>query len=139
MGDAEKLATCAERVNPEWAGRREDLQMLLAEYHNELFAEKYANFTEDHGTEPDPFEPTLFNYGLSFDCVEPGTFQGQTEGYFRYQLSWGGPADEIRFYSDRTEYWFLDWFDGASINIDGDCVASQVREFFDDAGMMPRQ
>jgi hypothetical protein len=60
-----------------------------------------------------------YEYGLCFDYVAPGTFNDQDEGYWRYQLSWGGPSDEIRFYSSdgkhlyKAEYWFLDWFDGA--------------------------
>jgi hypothetical protein len=62
----------------------------------------------------------LCNYGLCFDYVAPGTFDDQREGYFRYQLSWGGPSDEFRFFVNpdlslhRVEYWFLDWFDGAN-------------------------
>jgi hypothetical protein len=68
----------------------------------------------------------LFDLGLGFDYVAPGTFNDQTEGYWRYQLSWGGPSDEFRFFAfdleDRSptvEYWFLDWFDGASRNLYG--------------------
>ena len=138
MKEANKTRTCAERIGKDWARCREDLQILFAEYHNELTAEQHAKFIDDHGTEPDPSEPRLYHYGLSFDYVEPATFPDQTEGYFRYQLSWGAPANEIRFYSDRSEYWFMDWYDSASINIDGDYVSSQVREFFDDydVGMM---
>lgn len=55
------------------------------------------------------------NYALSFDYV----VTDQKRGYFRYQLSCGGPSDEFRFYVDerlqltRIEYWYLDWFDGA--------------------------
>lgn len=58
---------------------------------------------------------TLDEYGLSFEYV-PG--EGRKSGYFRWQLSWGGPSDELRFYAspdfalDRVEYWFLDWYDG---------------------------
>ena len=66
-------------------------------------------------------EGTLFDLGLGFDYVAPETFNDQNEGYWRYQLSWGGPSDEFRFFADDTEdrspgveYWFLDWFDGAS-------------------------
>ena len=35
-------------------------------------------------------------------------------------MSWGGPSDEFRMYdnSDKIQYWFLDWFDGASIEVD---------------------
>ena len=65
----------------------------------------------------------LDNYGLSFDYVAPHTFTDQTEGYYRWQLSWGGPSDEFRIYvdemtrPDRVEYWFIDWFDGAKVEI----------------------
>ena len=55
-------------------------------------------------------------YGLSFDYVEADTFDNQPKGYHRFQISWGGPSDELRFYSlDRVEYWYMDWFDGAYI------------------------
>lgn len=50
-------------------------------------------------------------------------------GYFRYQLSTGGPADEFRFYVDehhgynwtidRVEYFFTQWYDGASWTLTG--------------------
>ena len=65
-------------------------------------------------------------YGLSFDWVSPETFRNQDEGYFRWQLSWGGPSDEFRFYGDasghvfRIEYWYMDWFDGASVTLQGE-------------------
>lgn len=67
----------------------------------------------------------FYDYGLSFDYVVPGTFQGQCQGYFRYQLSWGGPSDEFRLYVGpelrpyKIEYWFLDWFDGAHVTLTG--------------------
>ena len=73
----------------------------------------------------------FYEYGLSFDYVEPGTFTDQDEGYLRYQISWGGPSEEIRFYVSpfgnqwgmtafalhRAEFWYLDWFDGASVDV----------------------
>ena len=65
----------------------------------------------------------LCDYGLSFDYVAPHTFNKQPEGYWRWQLSWGGPSDEFRIYGSlqrngsiipyRVEYAFLNWFDGA--------------------------
>ena len=61
--------------------------------------------------------------GLSFDYVEPNTFTAQLEGYWRWQFSWGGPSDELRAYVNkddsihRLEYWYLDWFDGAKVNV----------------------
>jgi hypothetical protein len=62
--------------------------------------------------------------GLCFDYVDPNTFTDQKEGYWRWQLSWGGPGDEFRIYVNpdksvhRIEYWYLDWFDGAKVELD---------------------
>jgi len=73
--------------------------------------------------------------GLSFDYVEPHTWDNQPEGYWRWQFSWGGPSDELRGYVNenrelhRLEYWYLDWFDGASIQVQQDSAAwSQMQE-----------
>lgn len=87
-----------------------------------------------YGTDPEPEEAessddededltkwkeigSIYDYGLSLDYVEPGTWNDQKEGFVRYQFSWGGPSDEVRFYRDRTTYNFMDWFDGASRDI----------------------
>jgi hypothetical protein len=78
------------------------------------------------GVEDDPDYGNIYEYGLSFDYVAPGTFEDQEHGYFRYQISWGGPSEEFRFYCDmdlkpyKVEFWFLDWFDGAKVNPVGD-------------------
>ena len=75
------------------------------------------------GTESE--DDSLCEYGLAFDYVAEGTFPDQREGYFRYQLSWGGPSDEFRFFVNpglschRVEYWFMDWFDGAHRKLSG--------------------
>ena len=87
-----KNPTCAERVAEEWKDRQEDLKN--PEYE-----------------------------ALSFDYVAPHTWDNQKEGYWRWQFSWGGPSDELRGFVNehgelhRLEYWFLDWGDGASINV----------------------
>ena len=84
--------TCAERIEKQWRLRREDL------------------------SDPE-FE------GLGFDYVEPHTFTDQLEGYWRWQFSWGGPSDELRAYVNenkeihRLEYWFMDWMDGAKLEL----------------------
>jgi hypothetical protein len=84
--------TCAERIAEQWQQRQEDMK--------------------------DPeFE------GLGFDYVEPNTFEHQLEGYWRWQFSWGGPSDELRGYVNehkelhRVEYWFMDWMDGAKLDV----------------------
>ena len=81
---------------------------------------------EQEGSEQgDPDLGTFNEYGLAFDYVAPHMFIDQRRGYFRYQLSWGGPADEFRFYAtegfglDRIEYWFLTWSYGAGIRLKG--------------------
>ena len=107
MPDVEqKQPTCKQRWRAEKDGRIADLRKLWEAYEKDPDTE-----VEDLGT--------LNEYGLSFDYVAPGTFSDQDEGFWRYQLSCGGPQDEFRFYSSgahdkpyRIEYWFLDWFDG---------------------------
>ncbi len=106
---------CRQRIKFELKSRLQDLRKILQEE-----------------------EPTesLGEYGLAFDYVASGTFTDQEEGYFRYQISWGGPSDEFRFFTDikghchRIEYWFLDWFDGASIALKND-DKELLREIFE--------
>jgi len=85
-----------------------------------------------------PFE----EYGLSFDYVAPGTFKGQKQGYFRYQLSWGGPSDEFRFFVNpdqsvyKIEYWFLDWWDGSHKTLSGadEQLLESIFDWFESVG-----
>lgn len=94
----EKENSCKSRVKEAMFSRLADIRKLWKAENNE---------TEDLGN--------LWNYGLSIDYIEPKTFKNQYKGYTRYQLSWGGPSEEFRWYdgSSRIEFWFLDWFDGA--------------------------
>ena len=77
----------------------------------------------------------ISEYGLCFDKVEPNTFQDQKLGYWRWQLSWGGPSDEFRIFVDedkniyKIEYWFLDWGDGASIIVK-DSLIYHIIEYY---------
>ena len=102
----EKQKTCKERVGSHLRDRITDIRKLWKMYQKD----------------PDACDSDLGNfieYGLSVDYVPKGTFSDQRRGYLRYQLSWGGPSDEFRYFLDETleidrvEYWFLDWFDGA--------------------------
>lgn len=62
--------------------------------------------------------PDLHEYGLCFGYVELGMFDGQDEDYYRFQLSWGGPSEELRFYENGVvEFVFLDWFCGIGFRI----------------------
>ena len=68
---------------------------------------------------------------LAFDYVEPNTFEHQLEGYWRWQFSWGGPSDELRAFVNenkeihRLEYWFMDWMDGAKLQVPAEHAAHQ--------------
>ena len=129
--------TCKNRIHNEYKSRMSDLKTLWKLYNtdSEAYDNNLGNFNE---------------YGLSFDYVSPNTFKNQSRGYFRYQLSWGGPSDEFRFYADPIPYknynsdyperdirgWkltgiyysFLDWFDGAKIRVNN----KTLREIFSD-------
>ena len=93
-----RLHSCAQLVQGEFEDRLKDLKVTDPE--NENYIE-----------------------GLCFDYVEPGTFDDQLEGYWCWQLSWGGPGDEFRIFvnpdksAHRIEYWYLDWFDGAHVTL----------------------
>ena len=98
----------------------------LAQKNNEIKTlRKLWRLYQNGDDEADPELGRFEEHGLSFDYVAPGTFNGQKRGYWRYQISWGGPSDEFRFYAEplyrgrnfepslvRIEYWFMDWFDG---------------------------
>lgn len=103
---------CKKLVRGAYNSRMADIRKLWELYRSDM----------------DASDPDLGNwneYGLSWDYVAPGTFDGQRRGYFRYQISYGGPSDEFRFFVDerlqitRVEYWHMDWFDGAKVNVTG--------------------
>ena len=105
------MKSCKDRINEELRDRIKDLRKLWNAYC------QGEEEVEDLGN--------LWDYGLCFDYIAPHTFKNQSQGYFRYQLSWGGPADEFRFYVNpdltpyKIEYWLLDWFDAASKELKG--------------------
>jgi hypothetical protein len=108
---AEEHKTAEQRINAELKGRMADIRKLWA--------------AQRRGQEEVPDLGNLYDYGLAFDYVEGGTDYNRDSGYFRWQLSWGGPGDEFRFYADaagrvhRIEYWFLDWYEGAHRDLGG--------------------
>ena len=109
-----KQATCEDRIDRELTATLQTLRNLWEHYQQD--PEAY------HPEE----ETNLDEYGLDFSYVEPYTFKDQRDGYWRYQLSWGGPSDEFRIWVDserdiqEIEYWFMDWYDGAHRKLAGD-------------------
>ena len=129
MNGKEKQKTCQERVTGELRDRIEDLRKLWDAYC------EGEEEVEDLGN--------IFEYGLCFDYVErDASVKGQDEPYFRYQLSYGGPSDEFRFFTgpdfevNRIEYWFLDWFDGANIVLSGkdEALLEEIWQWFKECG-----
>ena len=120
----EKQKTCLERVEVYYASTMGEIEKLWKTYQED--PEKYD----------DVLETNLNEYGLAFDYVKADTFTDQENGYYRWQLSWGGPSDEFRFYVDieynlyKLEYWFLDWGDGAHRNPVGSDYAL-LKEIFE--------
>ena len=105
---------CKDKVKTEWEDRKADFEAF--------FSAKEWGETDELGS--------INDYGLSVDLVEAGTFEGQREDYIRYQFSWGGPSDELRIFKNGDmEYWFLDWFDGACVDVTADEVAQEVRAY----------
>lgn len=99
-----KEKRCINRVNNEYQSRLKEIK--------KAYKNKNLDFVE-----------WLNEFGLGWDYVLSNTFDNQEQGYYRWQLSWGGPSDEFRIFTDHekniqsVEYWFLDWFDGASIKV----------------------
>jgi len=132
METMEKDQSCKNRVRSHYSNRMDDLKKLWKLYN-------------DGNEEGDPDLGTFGEYGLSFDYVPSGTFRDQRIGYFRYQLSYGGPSEEFRFYCDgqknlyKAEFWFLDWFDGARVTITQGKnfdFLNEIFSFFDEMGTL---
>lgn len=123
--------SCKERVGAAYHSRFADIRKLW-----ELYKKDPELSDEDCGKWDE--------YGLSFDYVAPDTFKNQRRGYFRYQISYGGPSEEIRTHCDenfnmtRAEFWFLDWFDGAKRNVTGKNLETwkEIWEDFRDVGLL---
>jgi hypothetical protein len=111
--------TCEERIDTHLQKVADDVKVFMED--------------EDGNADTGPFH----SYALSADMVEMGTFEEQTQPYFRYQISWGGPSDEVRFFPDgQIEYWFMDWFDGARRNVTGQGWAEWLRDTFVEIGAL---
>ena len=112
---------CTELVFEKFKQRAADIEGIYRYY--DLAEAKRSAHVLHNQLSGDWAGEALENYGLDFSYVAPHTFSDQPEGYYRYQLSWGGPSDEFRIYVDnmtrpvRVEYWFMDWFDGAKVEV----------------------
>lgn len=105
-----ELQKCEEHFN----SRMEDIRILNELESLESEKGNYENIIDKIKSE----FGEKSEYGLSFDYVEEGTFADQREPFIRFQLSWGGPQEEFRFYADEScEFWYLDWGTGEHKNL----------------------
>ena len=119
-----KQKTCAELISARCYDRKE-------QFENALLFFKGTDETKKNRKKNSEFSEyeSLMDYAsqnsLDFSYVEPNTFKKQSEGYWRWQLSWGGPSDEFRYYhhdGDKKkiksmESSYMDWFDGATVPV----------------------
>ena len=99
--------TCKELVSERLQSRVESIKEML-----ETFYEK-ANY--DNKKDIDNALQTINEWGLSFDWVEETE---DSDGFYRYQISWGGPSDEFQCVLEDDhiyiEYVYKDWWDYAN-------------------------
>ena len=76
-------------------------------------------------------EERFSNYALCFDYVSD-----VKSPYWRYQIAWGGPAYEVRFYHDHSiEFVYLDWFVGVGFDVTKSEVFQELKSRLDDLGL----
>jgi len=137
LGDDGSLDTVL-MIDGEQCERHEDASNYRDDDTGELDAEEFISDSMDDIVETQ--RERFYEYGLSFDYVEPSN--DNPEPYFRYQISWGGPSTEFRFFANRrgddydwitykVEYWYLDWFDGAKTHVSGEVVELLWAQFND--------
>ena len=119
--DVEKSSTAqTEKIKDEairhYESRHEDIFKFMNNFDNEEIQEEFSD------------------YGLSIDVIEPLTFEEQEEPFIRYQISWGGGQEEFRKFKDRTEFCYLDWFVGYSLDVSEDETINQLFDYFESIG-----
>jgi hypothetical protein len=143
MNNTQQELKCADLVQDEFNQTEQTYQEasnFFNEYDNATEGEQIAlKVIDKHkGNYYHEYED-LFDYvnqtALSWDYVEG---EGKNNpGYYRLQLSWGGPSDEFRIYTigdtlevDVIDYYYMDWFDGASIPVFEDSISWDVCQMF---------
>jgi hypothetical protein len=115
-----KSKTCADMIDRKYERRHyqfNDAYEKMSSENPEIYTE-YKDYSD--------FWDYLNQNILDYSYVEENTFNDQPEGYWRLQFSWGGPSDEIRYYTDEKDkikkinYVYMDWFDGASLTVRDD-------------------
>ena len=141
-----KQLSCADLVDQQYQDQENDLKEIK-DYFDDFetlceggqIAKRKASEMggNDYHYQDSFFDYLNDGYFLSWDFVEPFTFgDDQKAGYWRLQISYGGPSSEFRIYADsekeirKIEYWYMDWFDGACVDVPHDSVSFSVCDMF---------
>ena len=141
-----KQLSCADLVDQQYQDQENDLKEIK-DYFDDFetlseggqIAKRKASemLGNDYHYQENFFDYLNDGYFLSWDFVEPFTFgDDQKAGYWRLQISYGGPSSEFRIYADsekeirKIEYWYLNWFDGAFVEVPHDSVSFYVCDMF---------
>ena len=143
MNNTQQELKCADLVQDEFNQTEQTYQEandFFNQYDNATEGEQIAlKVIDKHKGDYFHEYENLFDYvnqsALSWEYVE-----GEDEknpGFYRLQLSWGGPSDEFRIYTigdtleiDCIDYHYMDWFDGASINVPVNSTSWDVCQMF---------
>jgi len=107
--------------------------------HLKFTAERMQMYSDNYEIYKEGNEdyPPFYEYDLCFDFVESDGDYNDGAPYFRYQMSYGGPSDEFRFYEpDMIEYVFLDWFVGVGFDVTDEPWAQWLRDNLKERGML---
>ena len=132
--ETRKEKSCAELVESRYQDHLKDFEKAKNFLDiDKSERNKFKEFLSDDYQDLNQYED-FFDYvnqsGLCFDRVEPGTFEGQRAGYWRWQLSWGGPSEEFRLFDNGDlEFWHLDWFDGAKVDVKDEIFENIMANF----------
>ena len=135
--NTQKRLTCKDLVNEKFNEVEKDYKDAQ-KYFEELLSidpDKQEEFKCKDKYNKFFYCEDFFDYvnsnALSWDWVDAE--DEKNPGYFRLQLSWGGPSDEFRIYTigdtldiDCINYHYMDWFDGASIPVFEDSISWDV-------------
>lgn len=107
--------TCKDRIQDALNRSREDIE----EYLNTWRQFRYAPYPGARGS-------ALERSGLALclDAKEEDLGNGKYKvDHYDLTLSWGGPSDGVRFFKDgRIEYYFMDWYDGATFDVSNEIL-----------------
>ncbi|AUR89154.1 hypothetical protein NVP1121O_126 [Vibrio phage 1.121.O._10N.286.46.C4] len=77
---------------------------------------------------------SFHEYGLCFDFIEADE---NSDGYYRFQICWGGPSSEIRFFQNgNIEAVYMDWYVGVGFNVSTHEDFEWCKSQFEDCGVI---